>query len=866
MGITPQHHNSKALPEPPPSDGSHSDGQLSSDGEILSDGDEDTNIFGSTAATGFADGYSEVDDSQQPRSLPPYRIPPRRQSLLPSAFDDEIRLAKPVVVNPKKFHSAKRSLGQASIDQTMDNEPHALHSTYSNKSSIDNSLDNTSHAILPSPSQSLLLNQHSRDVSTESTSWLDTIDESGGSSGSSIRSRTSLDAGFEHGRSASADIETEFDAALDAAVEAAYDEGLEPAHDTKSVLVDDVVSNARRNVELAKQKVREAQLESEAAWARDRERRRLQESSQGQYDDLESSYEDNEAEEEERILEEMMADFEFDLQSKSALPQSGSDDHVDKERSDSVRPITPSASNSRTASAANKSNSYDRSFQSPPPMESPPAGLQSNVSTPPFSRLNESPVTNTPYNPSVRVRRLNSQNLTNLSIDTNTSVPTDKEIPRTVPPSFSHPLSPNSKIGNAFSPIRREFREDPSSQNRDPGKAHMALNSLDSTTSPNTPKRTSRERGDDDDATPFPSNIMGRVTSAPDNNTKKNITSPPKVLRSRNMSVSSPTSYLQSPETPNSGTFTISESRKPTTPLLPMLPTPTSGGGGPAYSLLASGGPYLFDNNIHSAMPGSPNMSAPNAPIPLEPCPQSFLLRPFWLMRCLYQTIAHPRGGYLTTKLFIPKDVWRVQNVKLRALEEKISNCDLLTAALLKLAQVDMFDADAVLEEMQSLENILDQVQNIWTKKLGSEVGVQASMSLFKSSNLDEASITSDHFPSSKSSNGTGKSYLSSWRKLRSKSSGTTNTNTATISGVKDSGKDNLVMNSLPMAETPTSQIPQRKPGELQCSGPNANYMNALARLFDAAQVIGKFSFLFFIFFKKNYSSNIFLCGYCLLI
>ncbi|EZF90781.1 hypothetical protein H113_08182, partial [Trichophyton rubrum MR1459] len=261
----------------------------------------------------------------------------------------------------------------------------------------------------------------------------------------------------------------------------------------------------------------------------------------------------------------------------------------------------------------------------------------------------------------------------------------------------------------------------------------------------------------------------------------------------------------------------------------------------PAVPPLSSAGPsrHLFDNNIHSPLtPGSPNPNAPDAPIPLEPCPQSFLLRPFWLMRCLYETITHPRGGYLTTKLFIPRDIWKVKNVRIKGLEEKISNCDLLTAALLKLAKVDTNDADAVLEEMQAFENILDQVQAVWSRKLGNEVGVQGAMALFKLSS-DDTSPAVDS--SSKPSSSGSKSYLSSWRKLRSKSSGISNTNSSSIS--RDNGRENLTMTSLPMTDTVATATPRRGVIGLNCTGPNANYMSALARLFDAAQVIGMLTF-----------------------
>jgi len=271
---------------------------------------------------------------------------------------------------------------------------------------------------------------------------------------------------------------------------------------------------------------------------------------------------------------------------------------------------------------------------------------------------------------------------------------------------------------------------------------------------------------------------------------------------------------------------------------VPILPTPTGANFTP--NGLPSDGLYLFDSHIHSpTQPGFPNTMVANHPAPLEPCPESFLLRPFWLMRCIYQTIAHPSGGYLSTKLFIPRDAWRVKNAKIKALEEKVSSCDLLTAALLKLSQVDMYDADAVLEEMQSFESVLDQVQTALSKKLGSEVGVQGAMPLFKMSPVsDDTMGTTDTLPFKASNGPSTKSYLSSWRKLRSKNSGFGSA--AAPPNSKETSKDNLTINTLPMTPTPTTQPTKRNVTQLQFNGPNANYVGALARLCDAAQAIGE--------------------------
>ena len=228
----------------------------------------------------------------------------------------------------------------------------------------------------------------------------------------------------------------------------------------------------------------------------------------------------------------------------------------------------------------------------------------------------------------------------------------------------------------------------------------------------------------------------------------------------------------------------------------------------------------------------------------------SELLRPFWLMRALYQTIAHPRGGYISTKLFIPRDVWRVKGVKLKAVEEKIANLDYLSAALLKLSKVYTFDADAVLEEMQSLEAILDQVQAVLAKKLSNEVGVQSSIALFKEAPSSDNTSPNNEPLIVKTPNTTSKGSTFSWRRLRSKNSAVGLTTTyANQNAMRDSGGNsnsnnaNAAVNSstVPMTNTPMARFGKRDILNVQVLGPNANYMAALAKLFDAAQVIGMF-------------------------
>ncbi|CAK7206373.1 hypothetical protein SEUCBS139899_009165 [Sporothrix eucalyptigena] len=324
-------------------------------------------------------------------------------------------------------------------------------------------------------------------------------------------------------------------------------------------------------------------------------------------------------------------------------------------------------------------------------------------------------------------------------------------------------------------------------------------------------------------------------------------------LRSRNMSLTNLDGggSDMSPGTPLSNQFMLSNTRLPD---VPTLPTPSATTFKDRIIIAASGvgGMHLLESDFHSpSTPGSPNPMYSDAPVPLEPCPTDTMLRPFWLMRCLYQTLVHPRGGYLSNKLFVPSDVWKVKGVRLKYLDEKISNCDYLTSALLKLAKVDTCDADAVLEEMQSLEAVLENTQNVLARKLGNEVGVQSTNALFKeaSTGTENDSAIPGAVPRTSSVSGQSRSF--SWRRLRSKNSsaglsssynangGRKESVSEAAGGANGVGKDgNAPLSSLPMTTQPTRRPAKRDVSSAKFSGPNAVYMNALARLFDAAQAI----------------------------
>lgn len=730
------------------------------------------------------------------------------------------------------------------------------------------------------PSQS----HHARQDTAESTSWLDTIDESGGSS-SSVHSRTSS-TGLrrKHIRATSGITEAEFDAALDAAVEAAYPDGFEPDDDDGNQPISnpgyqydetESVSDARRNVELAKEVVREAEREAAILLAKDREKRRLQEKLEKR-DSIDLDYGDEEEDEEERMLEEMTRDYimdesEYDVQCMSALPrQSDSSGFSGRTWGSSIgsNPATAATSLSTVAETAMLPSLAEQlqTKSMPPPAHPPPLGALPPppkafiVASPaPISNI-PSPIPNGPISrmpslemkgqPGVRERRLSGINVKNLTIDTNSRGPSTAEpsplenkplssAPSAMPapaviesakPALG-PVEPPKETPNLiFSPpsattplvIGRKELPLPSGLGSKEGATGAAAGTSASSKMP--PPET------ENNTTPIPSS-PGRFTAkAVGVGLRKNFSS--SSLRNRSMTASATDLFEISPNTPSAAA-----QRKAPSTAVPSLPTPVG-----TNFVIDRLPVYLLETNIHSPIsPGSPNPLATNAPLPLECCPESPLLRPFWFLRCIYHTIAHPRGAYLSTKLFVPRDIWRVKGVKLKNLEEKISQCDLLTAALLKLARVDTVDADSVLVEMQFLESVMDQAQTNLSKKLGNDVGVVGASALLKSSSPLDDAASNPETAAFRSSNSNNKSYLSSWRKLRSKNSlGPSVTPNLTPTTSRDGSRDGPTMDSLPMTNLSDPRFAKRDVGQVQYTGPNSNYMAALARLCDAVQVLGQ--------------------------
>ncbi|KAI1770691.1 hypothetical protein F4818DRAFT_450312 [Hypoxylon cercidicola] len=688
---------------------------------------------------------------------------------------------------------------------------------------------------------------HRRNPSHESASWLDPIDESGGSASSSMHSRSSsLGIRRKHIRHASGNTEAEFDAALDAAVEAAYDDGYEPMdpydddHDHEDSI--DVVANAMRKVELAKERVRETEREAAIELARERERQRQMSLGQESLTFKGDFFDANDSDEEERILEQMTKGYVmegFALNQQSQQSQSKVPRESDSSGITSRTWHSSVSSNPPTATTV-----LSTVTEMPPPGPLPktaPPPLPSSLPSPPQSLPKAPPSNEVSPTSGVRNRRLSGQNPKQLKIETSRLGQ-----PPNMPPPSLVTSAVQTKAPAGFVAQQRQALSATSTRPmpfsmRAPSSPVRGTSPADVLAPPSPTANQAGAHESDEPRTDSPSSMRPGM--------RKNFSSSSlKSLKTRQFSISHIDDSDLSPNTPLSHQISnTSASRQPT---VPALPTPLAA----AFHERMTGGIgglHLFDSDFHSPTSHSPNQlyhhhhlhHSPDVPLPLEPCPSETMLRPFWLMRALYQTLAHPRGGYISNRLFVPRDAWKVKGVKLRALEDKISQCDLLTAALLKLARVDSNDADAVLEEMQSFENILEMVQATLTRKLGNEVGTQG-MGAFRD---DRDTEPAPPVPRSASVSGKGGAF--SWRRLRSKGSAVNMTNA--YGGKSNSGGSNgpgaqdrdvvssvSSLPSLPMTANPSNKPAKRDVTSVNFDGPYGNYTASLARLFDAAQTV----------------------------
>lgn len=696
-------------------------------------------------------------------------------------------------------------------------------------------------------------NSRDRTDSNASVSWLDTIDESGSSDTSSVHSHSSNNGLHrKHIRNTSGETNPDFDAAFDAAVEAAYNEGLEPDFDgntRRETIHADTHSVSTFDENVSPMDVRHAK----------------------------TGLEDVDDEEEERILNEFTQDyghgFKFDLDSKSALPRQSDSSGYSRStwQSSQVSDRNTAGSSLSTvpedllnAGFSGKHASIVSSVNTVR-ADGPPPG------PPPTSALPAPPSPNDKRNSAtVRARRLSGQNAKQLRIETSAVQPAGRKRASTFHHSPGVPMTDEEQRNRIFgSDVLIGAPLEPSTSDPEHEQVLRSPPSIDLTL--HMPSDVSVSRAGSvrvNNSLDHPSELRP-IKSNPFRRNKSSIS-----LKDHQTSLSLRDDSDHTVSTPRSATLRTKRSLEPLTSQRTNFPVP---GAQPIDGYV--NGSYLFDTALAvSHAPASPrSQTETSQPAGLESCPESSLLRPFWLMRAIGSTITHPRGGFVTSRLFVPRDVWQTRGVKLKSLDEKVANCDLLTAALGRIAGVDTYDADAVMEELQGFEEVMERVQATLTKKLGSDVGVHGAMSMFRdatttsgtgnasTASSDAASGITDKAAKSNS----GKSYLSSWRKLRSKSSGTplsslNNSSKINVgaSAVGDKGEP-YTMASVPM----TNFIPVERRGQkaapnlkaMNFEGPQKEYMGSLARLVQGISILGKSLFLitlhlqFFIIAKLAY-------------
>lgn len=675
--------------------------------------------------------------------------------------------------------------------------------------------------------------------SAESTSWLNTIDESGSSSGDSVHSTGPEHAiRRKHLRGASDSSVPDFDAAFDAAVEAAYDEGFEPDMEGRRRLRDSIYKAhvSKGSMILPSSTIKEI-LSPTAPF----------------HPTKPLGVDTVEDEEEERLLDDITQDyantFRFDVSSKSALPRQSDSSGYSRstwqssqmsDRTTAGTSLTTVAEDTLPHRFKHPSNTTNSSLNSVLAESLPPSA------PPPQSGLPRPPSMSQKRLSGVRERRLSGQNAKVLKIETSAKPDVRKRASTYQPGNDLEEEAPLPKLEPVDSETQHEHML----------KSPPSLDMLSSVS-------------DDTRPTTATTAITQDAHAGEDEGVSELRSPRPSVLRKNKSSVSlrqhdnlrlSPTAEATTPGiTPVSANFMMHTSKRHDNPLTSQRANFPSFSGTAFDGLLPGGGAHLFDTSLSSSTlstsPRSPTGSG--LPSGLEPCPESFLLRPFWLMRAISSTLTHPTGGFVTTRLFVPKDVWSTRGVKLKSIEDKIANCDLLTAALGKLAGVDTYDADAVADELQSFEEVMERVQTALAKKLGSDVGIHGLAGLFKDAAMSSAASSNTANNNDTQSTTTGaektkskesKGYLNSLRKLRSKSSGAPLSSTTTGGGGgvlhKHAEKDVPNMASVPM----TSFVPVERRGGAKkdavrnavFEGPNREYMASLARLCEGAQVLGE--------------------------
>eukprot|EP01137_Pigoraptor_chileana_P031322 Opistho-2@18995 len=110
--------------------------------------------------------------------------------------------------------------------------------------------------------------------------------------------------------------------------------------------------------------------------------------------------------------------------------------------------------------------------------------------------------------------------------------------------------------------------------------------------------------------------------------------------------------------------------------------------------------------------------SIPKGTAPDQP-PTNVHRKPYWLMRVLLRTMV--TGGYMTPKIYVPRQVWFQTGVKLSSVSAKFMCCDTVLLYLLKLEKENIREKggwNQLERELDELCGVLDKLQNNLSHKL----------------------------------------------------------------------------------------------------------------------------------------------------
>lgn len=85
-------------------------------------------------------------------------------------------------------------------------------------------------------------------------------------------------------------------------------------------------------------------------------------------------------------------------------------------------------------------------------------------------------------------------------------------------------------------------------------------------------------------------------------------------------------------------------------------------------------------------------------------------------MRTLGQTMV--RGGYVTQRLWVPRNLWFQPGAKFTAIEAKFTSCETILIYLQKLKEEDLEDTVNLAKELDEFCLQLDSIQNTLARKL----------------------------------------------------------------------------------------------------------------------------------------------------